>query len=58
MDDKYIKDIYENLGGESVFGKYDDYYSLITSDDNYAKDVYSNLGGESVFGNTTIFILL
>ena len=51
MDDKYIKDIYENLGGESVFGKYDDYYSLITSDDDYAKDVYSNLGGESVFGN-------
>ena len=58
MDDKYIKDIYDNLGGESVFGNYNDYYSLITTDDSYIKDIYDNLGGESVFGSYNDFFSL
>jgi hypothetical protein len=57
MDDKYIKDIYDNLGGESVLGNYDDYYSLITSDDSYIKDVYDSKG-ESVFGSYDDFVSL
>ena len=57
MDDKYIKDIYDNLGGESVFGNYNDYYSLITSDDSYIKDVYDSQG-ESVFGSYDDFVSL
>lgn len=57
MDDKYIKDIYDNLGGESVFGNYNDYYSLITSDDSYIKDVYDSKG-ESVFGSYDDFVSL
>ena len=57
MDDKYIRDIYDNLGGESVFGGYDDYYSLITTDDSYIKDVY-NSQGESVFGAYNDFVSL
>ena len=57
MDDKYIKDIYDNLGGESVFGNYNDYYSLITTDDSYIKDVYDSKG-ESVFGSYDDFVSL
>lgn len=57
MDEKYIKDIYDSLGGESVFGNYDDYYSLITTDDSYIKGVYDSQG-ESVFGGYDDFVSL
>jgi hypothetical protein len=50
MDEKYINDLYSQLGGESVFGKYNDFKSLITTNDDYANDVYSQMGGEEVFG--------
>jgi hypothetical protein len=50
MDEKYISDLYNQLGGKSVFGEYNDFKSLINTDDNYASDVYNQMGGESVFG--------
>ena len=50
MDEKYISDLYNQLGGKSVFGEYNDFKSLIMSDDSYASDVYNQMGGESVFG--------
>ena len=50
MDEKYISDLYNQLGGKSVFGEYADFKSLINTDDSYASDVYNQMGGESVFG--------
>lgn len=50
MNEKYIKDIYDQLGGENVFGKYEDYQELMTTDDTYMENVYNQLGGENVFG--------
>jgi hypothetical protein len=50
MDEKYISDLYNQLGGKAVFGEYADFKSLINTDDNYASDVYNQMGGESVFG--------
>ena len=50
MDEKYISDLYNQLGGKSVFGEYNDFKSLINTDDSYASDVYNQMGGESVFG--------
>ena len=50
MDEKYISDLYNQLGGKSVFGEYNDFKFLINTDDNYASDVYNQMGGESVFG--------
>lgn len=58
MDDKYIKDIYDNLGGKEVFGEYNDYYEMITTDESYIKDVYDNMGGVQTFGEFEDFISL
>lgn len=58
MDDKYIKDIYDNLGGKEVFGEYNDYYEMITTDESYIKDVYDNMGGGQTFGEFEDFISL
>ena len=57
MDHKYIQDLYNQLGGEKVFGKYEDYYRLITTDEQYIKDVY-NSKGESTFGSYNDFVSL
>jgi len=34
MDEQYIKDLYSQLGSEDVFGKYEDFVTLITTDDS------------------------
>ena len=44
MDEQYIKDIYNNLGGETKFGSYEDFYTLITTDDSYIQDFHSAFG--------------
>ena len=48
MDEQYIKDLYSQLGSEDVFGKYEDFVALITTDDSYIKDVYNNFGEETL----------
>lgn len=55
MDEKYISDLYNQLGGKSVFGEYNDFKSLINTDDSYASDVYNQMGGKSVFGEYADF---
>ncbi len=55
MDEKYISDLYNQLGGKAVFGEYEDFKSLINTDDNYASDVYNQMGGKSVFGEYSDF---
>lgn len=44
MDEKYIQALHSQLGGESVFGNYEDFKDLITSDPQYAKNFYNNFG--------------
>lgn len=55
MDEKYINDLYSQLGGRSVFGEFSDFKSLIMTDDDYASDVYNQMGGKSVFGEYVDF---
>lgn len=44
MDEQYILDLFNELGGESTFGKFDDFKELITTDPSYQKDVYDTFG--------------
>ena len=57
MDEKYINDLYSQLGGEEKFGKYEDFVSLITTDDNYISDFHQSFGEETL-GSIEDFIVL
>lgn len=57
MDEKYLQSLHSQLGGESVFGKYEDFKNLITRDPNYAKNFYNNFGRD-VLGEENDFYLL
>ena len=46
MNEEYIRKIYDNLGGESKFGSYDNYYKLITTDDAYIQKIHSAFGDD------------
>lgn len=46
MDEKYIQDLYNNLGGEKMFGQFNDFSTLISTDDGYRKDFYDNFGSD------------
>lgn len=48
MDEQYIKDLYSQLGSEDVFGEYEDFVTLITTDDSYIEDVYNNFGEKTL----------
>lgn len=50
MDEKYIQDLYNQLGGESKFGKYDDFKYLISTDQKYRQDFHNSIG-EKVLGS-------
>jgi len=54
MDKEYILELYNNLGGESSFGKYSDFEKLITTDVQYRKDFHSSFGKETL-GNFNDF---
>jgi len=49
MDEQYIIDLYNQLGGEGKFGKFEDFKDLIKSDPSYQKD-FHNAFGESTLG--------
>ncbi len=55
MNEEYILKIYSGLGGESVFGKYDDFKDLMSNNEDYASKIYNGLGGEPVFGKYSDF---
>ena len=50
MDEKYIKDIYDNFG-EEVLGSFENFANLISTDKEYQQEVYDSLGGEEIFGS-------
>lgn len=50
MDEKYILDLYNQLGGQSKFGNFEDFKDAISTDKIYQKDFYSAFG-ESTLGN-------
>ena len=54
MDEKYINDLYSELGGEEKFGKYEDFVELISNDDSYIQDFHSSFG-ESTLGSLEDF---
>ena len=49
MDEKYIQDLYSQLGGEAKFGSFNDFKDLIQSDSSYQQDFYNSFG-ESTLG--------
>ena len=50
MDEEYIDDLYNQLGGADKFGEYEDFKRLITSDDSYINDFHEAFG-ENVLGS-------
>jgi len=57
MEEKYIQDLYNELGGQEKFGSFEDFKTLITTDENYQKDFYDSFG-ESTLGKFNDFISL
>ena len=50
MDEKYIQDLFNNLGGESKFGKFDDFKLLLSTDKKYRRDFYDAFGEKTLGG--------
>jgi hypothetical protein len=48
MDEQYILDLFNQLGGESKFGKFDDFKELITTDNSYQQDFYNAFGANTL----------
>lgn len=48
MDEQYILDLFNQLGGESKFGKFNDFKKLITTDQSYQKDFYNSFGSNTL----------
>jgi len=54
MDEKYIDDLYSQLGGKNKFGSFNDFKNLMQSDAQYRKDFHSSIGEETL-GNFNDF---
>jgi len=48
MDEKYIQDLYNQLGGQSKFGNFNDFKNLINTDKQYQKDFYNSFGAKKL----------
>jgi hypothetical protein len=48
MDEKYIQDLYNQLGGQSKFGNFNDFKNLIKTDKQYQKDFYNSFGAKKL----------
>lgn len=57
MDEKYIQDLFSQLGGEKKFGKYDDFKYMLNNDSAYRKDFYNSYG-ENTLGKYDDFDVL
>src|SRR5690348_204660 len=44
MDEKYIEQLYGQLGGEAKFGAYNDFKDLISNNPEYRKQFHANFG--------------
>lgn len=54
MDEKYLQDLYNHLGGQSKFGAYNDFKTLMSTDADYRKQFHSTIG-EKVLGSYNDF---
>jgi hypothetical protein len=54
MNEKYITDLYSQLGGEEKFGSFEKFKELMVSNPNYRKDFHSTFG-ESTLGSFDAF---
>jgi len=54
MDEKYIDDLYSQLGGKNKFGSFNDFKNLMQNDAQYRKDFHSSIGEETL-GNFNDF---
>ena len=53
MNEEYLKQLFESLGGSAELGgEYQDWSSSIATNDEYKKSMYENLGGESTLGGS------
>ena len=50
MDEKYIQDLYNQLGGEAKFGAFNDFKDLMQNDDSYRKSFHSAFGEKTLGG--------
>jgi hypothetical protein len=50
MDEQYIIDLYNQLGGESRFGKFENFKKFISTDSSYQQDFYDEIG-QSTLGS-------
>jgi hypothetical protein len=57
MDEKYIQELYNQLGGKNKFGDYKDFQGLITTNTDYQKAFHKEIG-EKVLGNFNDFSTL
>jgi hypothetical protein len=48
MDEKYINDIFTQLGGESKFGSFSDFKDLMQNDAQYRKDFHASIGEDTL----------
>lgn len=55
MNEEYLRKIYDNKGGQAVFGSFESYANLMVNDSNYRSKVYNSLGGEGTFGKYDSF---
>lgn len=48
MDEKYIQDLYNQLGGQAKFGNFADFKNLMQNDPSYQKDFYNSFGEKTL----------
>lgn len=48
MDEQYIQAIYDQLGGESKFGSFDDFKNVISTNPEYRKQFHSTFGDKTL----------
>jgi hypothetical protein len=50
MDEKYLQELYNQLGGQVKFGKYDDFKGLMSNNADYRKQFHSTFGEKTLGG--------
>lgn len=48
MDEKYLQELYNRLGGQSKFGVYNDFKELMTTNEAYRKHFHSTIGEQTL----------
>jgi len=48
MDEKYIQELYSQLGGQNKFGDFNSFKNLIKTDKSYQKAFYDSFGAKTI----------